>query len=121
MSAEASATVNKPLCSVHNSMVLQEQSGAVAVLTLNRPDTRNALSAEMLAELADAFRAVGADAGIRAVVLAANGPAFCAGHDLKEITACRQDPDGGRASAERLMTGCSELMLKIVQLPQPVI
>ncbi len=60
-------------------------------------------------------------ATIRVVILAANGPAFCAGHDLKELTARRSDPDGGKAYFRHIMTICSAMMQKIVALPQPVI
>jgi len=102
-------------------MLLHEQTDAVAVLTLNRPDTRNSLSAQMVADLRTAFEAIGADASIRVLVLAAHGPAFCAGHDLKEITAHRKDADGGRAFTRDLMQSCSEMMQLIVRLPQPVI
>jgi enoyl-CoA hydratase/carnithine racemase len=102
-------------------MLLHEQSDAVAVLTLNRPDTRNSLSAQMVADLRTAFEAIGADASIRVLVLAAHGPAFCAGHDLKEITAHRKDADGGRAFTRDLMQSCSEMMQLIGRLPQPVI
>ena len=64
----------------------RERAG-VAVLTLNRPETRNSLSEAMLDALGDALTAIAATRRVRAVVLAANGPAFCAGHDLKELTA----------------------------------
>jgi enoyl-CoA hydratase/carnithine racemase len=102
-------------------MVLRERLDAIAVLTLNRPETRNSLSAAMLAELADALNSLAADASVRAVILAANGPVFCAGHDLKELTARRRDADGGRGFTGELMESCGELMQSIVRLPQPVI
>ena len=65
--------------------------------------------------------AIARDRAVRCVVLAAEGPAFCAGHDLKEMTARRADADRGRAYFEDLMTRCSALMQAIVALPQPVI
>ena len=102
-------------------MLLHEQSDAVAVLTLNRLDTRNSLSAQMAADLRTAFETIGADASVRVVILAGQGPGFCAGHDLKEITAHREDADGGRAFTRDLMQSCSEMMQLIVRLPQPVI
>lgn len=102
-------------------MVVREQSDSVAVLTLNRPESRNSLSAAMLVELKDALNSVAADASIRVVVLAANGPAFCAGHDLKELTERRKDSDGGRGFTARLMESCSDVMQNIIKLPQPVI
>jgi enoyl-CoA hydratase/carnithine racemase len=99
----------------------REDSGPIAVLTLNRPAARNSLSEALLAGLSDALRAIGKDPGVRAVVLAANGPAFCAGHDLKELTARRTDADGGRAYFQHVMSTCSAMMQQIVALPQPVI
>lgn len=102
-------------------ILLREQHDAVTVLTLNRPDARNALSEAMLAALAEAFAAIARDRSVRAVVLAANGPAFGAGHDLKEMTARRADADAGRGYFKQLMTACSAVMQMIVHLPQPVI
>jgi enoyl-CoA hydratase/carnithine racemase len=102
-------------------ILLRDDAEGIAVLTLNQPETRNALSEGMIRALTEAFVATGGDRSVRAVVLAANGPAFSAGHDLKEITAHRADPDGGRAYTSRLMTDCSALMQAIVRLPQPVI
>jgi enoyl-CoA hydratase/carnithine racemase len=102
-------------------MLLREDQGPVAILTLNRPAARNSLSEELLAALSEALVAIADDRAIRAVVLAANGPAFCAGHDLKQLTARRGDPDGGRAYFKQIMTTCSAMMQRIVALPQPVI
>lgn len=99
----------------------RETEGAVALLTLNRPTSRNSLSEAMLTELIDALATVGTDGSIRAVILAAEGPAFCAGHDLRELTARRTDPDGGRAFFEVVWDRCSTMMQSIVRLPQPVI
>lgn len=95
--------------------------GGVAVLTLNRPAARNSLSLELIDDLHAALDLIGRDDGVRAVVIAANGPAFCAGHDLKEMTAHRNDADRGRASFARMMTACSAMMQAIVLLPKPVI
>ena len=102
-------------------VLLREQLGPVAVLTLNRPAARNSLSEGLLRALSQAFDGIGRDASVRAVVLAASGTAFCAGHDLKELTSRRSDPDGGRAYFRQLMTTCSGMMQQIVALPQPVI
>jgi enoyl-CoA hydratase/carnithine racemase len=93
----------------------------VALLILNRPALRNSLSEELLTALIDALKSIGGDASIRAVVIAAEGPAFCSGHDLRELTARRADPDGGRAFFTRTMDLCSAMMTSVVQLPQPVI
>ncbi len=101
--------------------IMREDVGAVAVLTLNRPEARNTLSEATMAALGEALAAIAQDTRIRAVVLAASGPAFCAGHDLKELTARRSDPDGGRAYFAQVMETCSTLMQSIVRLPQPVV
>ena len=95
--------------------------GAVAVLTLARPASRNALSEAMLAVLTGALAAIAGERAIRAVVLAAEGPVFCAGHDLKELTAHRADADRGRAYFAAMMARCSAMMQAIVALPQPVV
>jgi enoyl-CoA hydratase/carnithine racemase len=101
--------------------VLRETIDTVAVLTLNRPEIRNTLSEATLAALGDELGAVAADRSVRAVVLAARGPAFSGGHDLKELTARRSDPDRGRAYFRDIMRTCSAMMTQIVRLPQPVI
>jgi enoyl-CoA hydratase/carnithine racemase len=101
--------------------VRREDAEAVAVLTLDRPASRNALSDAMLAALAEQLTVVAADPGVRAVVIAAEGAAFSAGHDLKAIQARRGDPDGGRAYFEDLLARCAAVMTAIVRLPQPVI
>jgi enoyl-CoA hydratase/carnithine racemase len=102
-------------------LVLRETNDTIAVLTLNRPDARNSLSAAMIVALGEAFDAIARDRAIGAVVLAANGPAFSAGHDLKELALRRSDPDRGRAFFMQVMTACSEVMQQIVRLPQPII
>jgi enoyl-CoA hydratase/carnithine racemase len=90
-------------------------------LTLNDSRRRNALSEAMLGELARAFADAGSDPAARVVILAANGPAFCAGHDLKELTAGRTGDDRGRAYFTRVMALCSGVMQAIVNCPKPVI
>ncbi len=102
-------------------VLLRERDQDVAVLVLNRPAARNSLSEALLAALSAAFTEIAADKSVRAVVLAANGPGFCAGHDLKELTAQRSDADRGRAYFTKIMTACSAMMQQIVNLPQPVI
>jgi len=94
---------------------------ASAVLTLNRPAARNSLSVEMLEAMIETLGTIGDDTAIRAVVIAANGPAFCAGHDLKELTARRTDADGGRAFFTTVFRLCSTMMRAVIHLPQPVI
>ena len=101
--------------------LLRETAGTVAVLTLNRPAQRNSLTEALIADMHHALADVAADTSIRAVVIAANGPAFCAGHDLKELTAHRTDADRGRAFFAHLMHACSAMMQAIVHLPKPVV
>lgn len=90
-------------------------------LTLNDVGRRNALSEAMLSELGAAFASAGTDPAVRVIILAANGPAFCAGHDLKEMTAGRNAEDGGKAYFTRVMAQCSGVMQGIVNCPKPVI
>lgn len=90
-------------------------------LTLNDVGRRNALSEAMFATLGDAFKEVGGDPSIRVIILAANGPAFCAGHDLKEMTAGRAAADGGKAYFASVMELCSGVMQTIVTCDKPVI
>ena len=97
-------------------ILLRSDADSVATLTLNRPAQRNALSRPMIAALSSALKAIGEDRSVRAVVIAANGPGYCAGHDLKEI---RARPD--RAFYDLLFAECSALMTRIVRQPQPVI
>ncbi|MEQ9149927.1 MAG: enoyl-CoA hydratase-related protein, partial [Parvibaculum sp.] len=103
------------------AILLREDANGVATLTLNRPKQRNSLSEELMRALTAELNAVAADASVRAVILAASGPAFCAGHDLKELTAARSGGDRGRAFFENTMKLCSTLMQAIVNCPKPVI
>jgi enoyl-CoA hydratase/carnithine racemase len=104
-----------------NAILLREDVSPIAVLTLNRPQARNSLSEDLLAALSDALAAISADASVRAVIIAANGPAFCAGHDMRELLAHRTGADGGRTYFAKLMDQCSSVMQAILHLPQPVI
>jgi enoyl-CoA hydratase/carnithine racemase len=101
------------------SEILEESLGQAGVLriTLNRPNERNALSSVLLGALLQAIDRAGANDAVRAVVIAANGPGYCAGHDLKEITAHRGDPDGGRRFYEELFASCTRLMTAIRRSP----
>ncbi|GEO98898.1 enoyl-CoA hydratase [Methylobacterium haplocladii] len=103
------------------TLLLRSDRNGVATLTLDRPKARNALSIGMLGALRDAFADLAGDDEVRAVVIAAEGPAFCAGHDLKEMTAFRADPDKGAARFAELFDLCSAVMMAIPALPQPVI
>jgi enoyl-CoA hydratase/carnithine racemase len=118
MSARAAAAAS----SVPSSLILvREDEGGIAILTLNRPQARNSLSEALLEALGDALSAIAHDRTVRAVVIAANGPAFSAGHDLKELNAHRSDEDRGRAYFKHIMSLCSRVMQQVVTLPQPVI
>ena len=86
-----------------------------------RPAARNSLSEGLIAALHGALKEIHDDASVRAVVIAANGPAFSAGHDLKELTARRSDADRGRAYFAEIMNACSAMMQAIVHLPKPVV
>ena len=101
--------------------VLLDRAEGIATITLNRPQSLNALSEEMLAALQTTLDEIAVDGSIRAVILRGAGAQFCAGHNLKEMTARRQDPDGGKAYFNTLFATCSKMMLSIVNLPQPVI
>jgi enoyl-CoA hydratase/carnithine racemase len=90
-------------------------------LTMNDSSRRNALSNAMLAKLGAAFNSADTDTSVRCIILAANGPAFCAGHDLKEMTAARTAPDRGRAFYTQVMETCSAVMQGIVTCSKPVI
>ncbi|WFU52821.1 enoyl-CoA hydratase [Bradyrhizobium pachyrhizi] len=105
----------------HQPILLRETIGSIALLTLNRPGARNSLSEGLIGELHAALNEISDDKRIRAVVLAANGPAFCAGHDLKELTGRRSDADRGRAYFAQIMNACSAMMQTIVRLPKPVV
>ena len=93
----------------------------ISRLTLNDPTRRNSLSEAMLSALSEAFDHTGDNPDIRVVILAASGSVFCAGHDLKEMTAGRQNADRGRAYFTNILTQCSTVMQKIVNCPKPVI
>jgi enoyl-CoA hydratase/carnithine racemase len=102
-------------------ILLQENVGSIRLLTLNRPAARNSLSEALIAELHGALKQIHDDNSVRAVVIAANGPAFSAGHDMKELTARRSDADRGRAYFGQIMNACSAMMQAVVLLPKPVV
>lgn len=108
---------------MHDSGILLRDldENGILRLTLNDSAKRNALSEAMLTELGRAIDEAGTDPAVRVVVLAATGPAFCAGHDLKELTAGRQADDGGKAYFAKIMGMCSGVMQGIVGCPTPVI
>ena len=104
-----------------NDILQRQQFQGILRLTLNDPLTRNSLSDAMLAALAVALDEARQNDQVRVIVIAAEGPAFCSGHNLKEITAHRQDEDHGKAYFSRLMAHCSAVMQSIVHHPKPVI
>ena len=101
--------------------LLREDDHGITTLTLNRPASRNSLSRAMLGALEGALAEIAADRRVRVVIIASSGPAFSGGHDLKELTAHRADPDGGRAFFTECFAACSRVMQGVVNLPQPVI
>ena len=102
-------------------ILLRETVGSIALLTLNRPAARNSLSEGMIAGLHAALNDIRDDRNVRAVVISANGSAYSAGHDMKELTARRSDADRGRAYFAEIMNACSAMMQAIVHLPKPVV
>ena len=119
--SSASPVLTVPDATVVGSPVLRESSGDIAVLILNRPRARNTLSEAMLQALRRALADIAEEKAVRAVVLAAKGSVFSAGHDLKELTAHRSEADGGRGYTQHIMQICSAMMLSIPRLPHPVI
>lgn len=103
------------------ALLERRDTNAVAHLTMNAPERLNALSDEMLAALQSEFDALSEDTTVRAIVLSGSGKAFCAGHDLKQMTEGRQAEDGGRAYFADLFARCATMMQTIQRLPQPVI
>ena len=97
-------------------VLLREERDGICTLTMNRPQQMNLLTSEMLQALQQAFDAISQDRGVRVVILAGAGKGFCAGHDLKEIRALKEQP-----KIEQLFGQCSRVMQTIPMLPQPVI
>lgn len=104
-----------------SGLIIAAREGGALRLTLSDAATRNSLSEAMMAELQAGLDAAAADHSVRVIVLAATGPAFSSGHNLKEITARRSDPDKGAAYFAALFDTCAKLMLSIVDNPKPVI
>lgn len=107
---------SQPALRPEADLLLRGDADGIATLTLNRPQQRNALSSGLMAALQAALDAIRDDRGVKVVVLAAAGPVFCSGHDLKEM---RANP--GREAYAALFGQCSRLMMSIVRLPKPVI
>ena len=101
---------------ITESEIESHYSNGIATLTLNRPKSRNALSSNLISSLQIELNRIAEDQNIQAVVIAATGPTFCSGHDLKELRALSNPDD-----IKELMSKCSNLMQSITYLPQPVI
>jgi enoyl-CoA hydratase/carnithine racemase len=101
----------------HEPFVLTAHANSVATLTLNRPERFNPLSSQMIAAIQAELNAIAGDSAVRVVILAAEGKGFCAGHDLKEMRAHTGDKKWQR----RLFDDCSQMMMTLTQMPQPVI
>jgi enoyl-CoA hydratase/carnithine racemase len=107
----------KDLATAADERILLRSDGhGVATLTLNRPKQYNALSEELLTELQSVLEQIEKDQSVRVVVIAGSGPAFCAGHDLKQM---RANPS--KAYYQTLFAQCSKMMLTLTRIPQPVI
>ena len=103
------------------ALLERHDTNSIAHLKMNAPEKLNALSEEMLSALQSQFDSLQNDRQIRAVILSGSGKAFCAGHDLKEMTVGRQAEDGGKAYFTELFQKCARMMTSIQKLPQPVI
>ena len=104
-----------------DGLLRREDRGAIARLTMTSPANFNALSTQMIARLTGELGRIAADDRIRVVVIAGEGKAFCAGHDLRQMQAARAQGDGGRAAYESLFADCATMMEKLRTLRQPVI
>ena len=106
---------------MEKEILIRKDDGPVVTLALNSPANLNALSEKMIARLYTNLLEIGADPSRRVVIIKGHGKAFCAGHDLKEMTQGRQAPDGGKTYFSMVFERCAEMMMAITNLPQPVI
>jgi enoyl-CoA hydratase/carnithine racemase len=105
----------------NEKLLIRTDNDGIAILTLNSSKSINALSEAMLAALSAELDEIASDRSVKVVILRSEGEHFCAGHNLKEMTARRADPDGGFQYFQDLFASCSAMMLRVVRLPQPVI
>jgi enoyl-CoA hydratase/carnithine racemase len=105
----------------NSRILLTERRGRVSILTLNRPSARNSLSLDLMAALQDAVAREGSAKEVAALIIRGAPPAFCAGHDLREMQGRRLDADRGRAFFTETMVACAALMQTIIACPKPVI
>lgn len=114
-------TLDMPETQAEEAVLLAAQADGVLRLTLNRARQRNPLSEAMIAAITDALEQARNDDAVRAIIIGADGPGFCGGHDLKEMTSHRSDPDGGRAYYEKIFASCANMMQSIVHHPKVII
>lgn len=105
----------------NEDILLRDERGEILVLTLNRPEARNCLNEALLQNLQDQIDEASVSRAIKAVIIAANGPVFSSGHDIRELNGHRSDPDGGLGFYENIFKLSSRLMTSIVRCPKPVI
>ncbi len=106
---------------MNQEIILRNDQDKIAYLVFNRPEKLNVLSEEMLETLFQHLASLENDQSIKCIVLAGKGKAFCAGHDLAELTLGRQAPDGGQEYFQKIFDLCSKVMQKIQEVPQPII
>ncbi len=104
-----------------SKLLLRERRDDVYVLTMNHPPSRNALSAEMIAEIERALVVIKVWLEVKAVVITGSGPVFCSGHDLKDVKAHFEDGDGGKGHYKRMLAQCTRLMNTLTTYPKPII
>jgi len=102
-------------------LLLKEITGNILRLTLNRPEVGNCLSLDLLNQLQQEILSAAETPAVSVIVIAANGPMFCSGHDLKQMTARRNDKDSGRDFFQTTLLSCSAMMQSIIECPKPVI
>jgi len=102
-------------------LLLKQAADGILRLTLNRPGQGNCLNLALLQQMTQEIAAAGEQPLVKTIIIAASGPLFCSGHDLKELTARRSDSDGGREFYQTTLNACSAMMLAIVDCPKPVI
>ena len=104
-----------------SDLIIKQIHQKIGILSLNSPERLNALSEEMIETLSENLNLLGTDKKIKTIVIRAEGKAFCAGHDLKEMTSHRQKEDGGKEYFNWLFKKCATMMANISKLPKPVI
>ena len=104
-----------------NEILLQERSDGILAVTMNNPEQLNALSESMIDALQEALDEAAETPGVKCIILRGAGRAFCAGHDLKELTAARNGSDQGHTYFKLIFDKCAAMMMSIIRLPQPVI